>query len=275
MNKGQLKKYLDRIAEGKSINWGVFLKLTEDLSFSESQLSQIFSWKKIKGGKYQVAIRDRLAFIRLKSTCELPLAKDRVTASLSGNSHRQAVSGSLLHLLGEGQNMPSTVVIDQNGDFHSELKLHHNLLVVENLENFLSLIKKREQASLWLGKAWQGDILFAYGNAVSNQLHRLFFAHYDNIQCLLDLDLGGFDIFKNIFMLYQEGRQIDGKEVNERCQFSLSAYYLEKYQQLGRPMTPQEYKQLIGRNYPESLRAVIDIVLNNQQFAEQEILLWD
>jgi len=265
MNKVSLAKYLDNIEKNKPINLAPFLKLAESFGLAETQLRQLLSWKKIKGGKHEITVLNMLAFQELKTQFKLSKAQNRVSASIAGNSHSQRVSGSLLSLLGNQQSFPQLVVIDSDGNFQTPVSLHSNLLVIENLENFLALIKRRDYLVSWLDKAWSCDIIFADGNAVSNKLHQQFFTQYDKIRCLLDIDLGGFEIFKNIQSLLP----------HTKCEFLLSDNYLNKYVQYGQQISTQDYAKLTSRSYPKNLRGAVNTVLKYKKFAEQEILLWD
>jgi len=273
MNKTALTQYLENIEKNKAINLGQFLKLIEPCGWSENQLRKILGWKKIKGDKYQIHILDKLAFETLKADFHLPKSSicvsDRVHASIAGNSHTQRVSGSLLTLLGHAQSFPQLIVFDKDGGYQTPASLHHNLLVIENLENFLALIKCRDYLVSWLGlepnQAWDCDIVYADGNAISNKLHQQFFCHYDTIRCLLDIDLGGFEIFKNIYALLADNY----------CEFVLSEYYLNQYLQYGKPINAVDYSKLTSRHYPKNLQQALDTVLKYKKFAEQEILLWD
>jgi len=258
--------YLEKIRLSKNINVPVFLKKSEALSISEEQLLKIISWKKIKGSEYSVTIIDIEAFGHLIERFPTQIISNRVEASIAGNSHSKRVSGSMVTLLAYQQIFPQVVVFDKKGGYQTQGKLYSNLLIIENLENFLILIKHPDYLTRWLGNKWACDIVYAHGNAVSNQLHQQFFSHYKHIRCLLDIDPGGFKIYKSIYNLVP-------KKV---CEYVLSDYYLNKYRQYGYAITHQEKQELLtlAPFYPKQLEQVINTILKHNKFAEQEILLW-
>jgi len=242
------------------------LSLAESFSINDTQLAEIFSWKKINNKQYSVSIIDKQLFDRLMERFPLHKVTNRQQASIAGNSHNKRVSGSLLSFLAYQQTFPQLIVFAKDGSYElppSKQSQHHNLLIIENLENFLSLIKNPDELNQWLDDEWPCDIVYAQGNAIGNHLHQQFFCQYDKIRCLLDIDLGGFEIFKNINKL----------TVATSCTYVLSQYYLEKYIQFGNPVSQQQRSELEQGNYPQALEKVIKTVLEYNQFAEQEILL--
>ncbi len=259
--------YLENIRQSKNINVPVFLKKSKAVSINEEELLKIVSWKKIKGNEYSVTIIDTEAFEHLIERFPTQIISNRVEASIAGNSHSKRVSGSMVTRLAYQQTFPQVVVFDNKGYYQTPGELHSNLLIIENLENFLALIKHPDYLITWLGNEWPCDIIYASGNAISNQLHRQFFSHYKHIRCLLDIDPGGFKIYKSICNLVP-------KRV---CEYVLSDYYLNKYRQYGNIFTHQERQQLLvlARSYPKRLEQAINTVLEHNKFAEQEILLWN
>ena len=263
MNKANLAKYLEKINRNQSLNIDLFLKSAAPFSVTETQLLKILSWKKIKAKLYSVTILDSKAFNELIQQYPLNPITDRIDASTAGNSHSKAVSGSMLSLLAHQNSFPQLVIFSSDGDYKTPNSLHKNLLIIENLENFLAVIKQPDTLNLWLDKEWSCDIVYAQGNAISNKLHQKFFSQYDKIRCLLDIDLGGLDIFKNIRTLAS----------SSQCEFVLSDYYFEKYIQYGNPLTQQQRLKIQQGDYPKALEQVRKIILKYNQFAEQEILL--
>ncbi|MFK5985634.1 MAG: hypothetical protein QM479_09425 [Pseudomonadota bacterium] len=274
MSKSLFIKYLNRIKDKKLINIKQFIQCAQLNACSETELLKIFSWKKIKATHYQITILNPSLFNQLKSRFQaksLTPVSNRVQASLLGQSHSQAVSGSMLIVLGYQQNLPQVVICDEKGNYKTTHSLHQHLLVIENLENFLALIKQThakriELLAKWLDAPWPCDIVYAEGNSISNKLHQKFLSQYNIIRCLLDIDLGGLTIFKNIYNLVLPGTQ---------CEFVLSDYFLKKYHQYGHPCSEQQYLQLINYQCPIILQTVYTLLKKNKKFAEQEILLKD
>jgi len=264
MSKARFARYLYQIQHSKPVNWGIFSTLAESYSITNDQLSQIFCWQKINNKQYQVTITNLLLFEQLISRFPLLNISNRKTASIAGNSHKHRVSGSLLSLLAYQQAFPQLILFTHDGSYQTPHSLHQHLLVIENLENFLSLIRNPDDVSQWLDDDWPCDIVYAQGKAIGNKLHQQFFCQYDKIRCLLDIDSGGFDIFKTI-------HQLAGQT---SCHFVLSQYYLKKYQRYGNPISQDQRSEMDKQQYPEALNEVIQTVRKYNQFAEQEILLW-
>ncbi len=263
MNKSSFAKYLDKINNNQPINIDLFLKAAEHYSLTETQLLKILNWKKIKAKIYSVLVLNDKAFNELMQQYPLSPIANRIDASIAGNSHSKAVSGSMISLLAHQTYFPQLVIFSSNGNYQTPATLHKNLLIIENLENFLSLIQQTDKLSIWLDKEWPCDIVYAQGNAISNQIHQKFFSQYDKIRCLLDIDLGGLDIFKNINNLAS----------SSHCEFVFSHYYFEKYIQYGNPLTQQQRLKIQQGDYPKALEQIRKTILKYNQFAEQEILL--
>jgi len=266
MNKASFAIYLDKIRDLRPINYALFLKSAEMHLLNETQLEKFFTKVKVKGGKYQLSIIDSMAFDNLIQHYSTLHPTTRVEASIAGDSHLKRVSGSLLTLLAHQKLFPQVIMINSKGFYQTPNKLHHHLLIIENLENFLALITQPGYLDRWLDEPWPCDIVYAGGNSICNKLHQQFFCHYDKIRCLLDIDLGGFDIFKSIVSLVPQ---------TTICEFVLSDYYLKKYLQYGKIFTNQKYIDLLSRRYPKQLQLTFDMVKKHKKFAEQEILLWD
>ncbi len=263
MNKSSFAKYLEKINNNQPINIDLFLKSAEPYSLTETQLLKILNWKKIKAKIYSVSVLNDKAFNELMKQYPFSPIANRIDASIAGNSHSKAVSGSMLSLLAHKNSFPQLVIFSSNGNYQTPTSLHNNLLIIENLENFLSLIQQPDKLNIWLGEEWSCDIVYAQGNVISNQIHQKFFSQYDKIRCLLDIDLGGLDIFKNINKLAS----------SSHFEFVFSHYYFKKYIQYCNPLTQQQKLKIQQTNYPHALDRVIKIILKYNQFAEQEILL--
>ena len=215
-----------------------------------------------------MTIIDQDAFKKLIQQFTIKSPSTRVEASVAGDSHSHRVSGSLLTILFYQQDFPQLIVFDQDANYriNSQLsnKAHQHLLIIENLENFLALIQNPAHLDIWLDKHWDCDIVYASGNAINNKLHQKFFSQYDKIRCLLDIDSGGFKLFKSISKLVAE---------NTLCEFVLSDDYVNKHKRYGRLYSNEDYIKLINSTYPQSLKKAYDLVIATKKFAEQEILL--
>lgn len=100
------------------------------------------------------------------------------------------------------------VVLNCTDHTNTPVKLSQNLLIMENQENFV----QKDKTLNFLMKEIPGfnddqlDMVFASGNAITNKLNKAFFKQYSRIDCLLDLDIGGLEIFQSIDKLTQHSK---------------------------------------------------------------------
>ena len=130
--------------------------------------------------------------------------EDRFSAAKAGDSHRHAVSQAMVILWSVHSNHP-VVVLNDVDKINSPVTLSKRLLIIENQENFI----QKQRTLHFLQHQFSDynvenlDIAHGSGNAMSNRLNKAFFNQYQQIDCLLDLDMGGLEIFKNLINLTQ------------------------------------------------------------------------
>lgn len=192
----KLAGYLSDIQSGKLINFPVFCKELTKKQISELTIREIFAAELVKPKRYRITVLDQKVFEEMCQRFQMSASDNRVSAALSGNSHRASVSGSYLLLRRLSETHP-VVVWFEAGEVVCPVQTADTLLLVENLENFIAL-----QATLDLLVSWgvdiqcdQLDVVFGSGNQVTNQLHMPFLRRYRRVYCLFDLDLGGIRMF--------------------------------------------------------------------------------
>jgi len=130
----------------------------------------------------------------------------RVDQALIGNSHGARVSGAMVTIRSAIHPHPEVVIANDNGEITLPPKraLGSRLVIVENLENFLSLEGTLDLLpTCGLHFEWRkADILYGSGNTVTNHLLSPFFQEYREIGCLFDPDPGGIRMCDT---LYQRG----------------------------------------------------------------------
>ena len=158
------------------------------------------------------------------------------------------------------------VVLNDKDKINSPITLSKRLLIVENQENFI-----QKQCTLHFLQqqfpdfnAKNLDIAHGSGNAISNRLNKAFFKQYQQIDCLLDLDIGGLEIFKNLINLTQHKNLnfllppcADGLLVNSKISL-------------------QESHLLVLRQYHQQyalLQPVIQLMTKHKKMLEQELYL--
>ncbi|MCL7944022.1 hypothetical protein [Marinobacter sp. ATCH36] len=119
----------------------------------------------------------------------------RIDQSSLGNSHGSRVSGAMVTVRSARQPHPQVVMVNDQGEISAPLGSTPaaRLVIVENLENFLSLDGTLSLLpTCGLSPAWQdADILYGSGNSITNILLTPFFQQYQEIGCLFDPDPGG------------------------------------------------------------------------------------
>lgn len=263
----QLENYLKNIKCGKPINFDSFRKELHQHGYDNQTIFSIFSTQKIAKSKYQVDILDESGFAKLQENFPAYAVSDRVSAARSGNSHKRPVSQAMVIIWAKQQSHP-VVVLNDGLIIKTTAALGQRLLVIENQENFV----QKDQTLAFLKHQFPHfnddmlDIAHAGGNAISNRLNKLFFAHYQQIDCLLDLDIGGLTIFANLCQLTQ----------HPRLNFLLPPCAGELLEQSKIDLQEKNLAEL--RKFREAyplLNPAIELMVNHKKMLEQEMYLQD
>ncbi|HIL04032.1 MAG TPA: hypothetical protein EYG05_06125 [Candidatus Thioglobus autotrophicus] len=200
----QIYKYLNKIKFGERLNFESFRKQLLKQGFDDKTVFKIFETKRTSRSSYLVKVLDQELFAQLLIDFPEHIIKDRVSASNAGDSHRHRVSQAMIILWSAQSNHP-IVVLNNADKINSPVTLSKRLLIIENQENFI----QKKRTLRFLQQQFSDfnddnlDIAHGSGNAISNRLNKTFFNHYQQIDCLLDLDMGGLEIFKNLINLTQ------------------------------------------------------------------------
>jgi hypothetical protein len=262
----QICNYFKKIENHEPINFDVFAKLLNEEGVNSETILNIFSANKIgRSNSYQVNIKNRESFNKLSVRFPECSISDRISAAEAGNSHRHPVSKAML-VLWPYQSEHPVVVLNSADHINTPVKLSQNLIIMENQENFV----RREAMLNFLMKEIPGfnddqlDVVFASGNAITNKLNKAFFNHYSRIDCLLDLDIGGLEIFQSLDRLTQHPAL---NFLLPNCVESL----LSKYGMILKDHHLPRLRKL-AENCPKLDRA-FRLIAKNQKMLEQEIYL--
>lgn len=193
--------YLNQIKNAKPINFNCFASVfVNTTGMPTKALYEIFIAEKITQSGFLVSVIDPHRFDLLLAEYPLQTISNRVTAAKAGNSHQHRVSVSMIVLMPACKTHPVVVLNDENTGINSPIPLSRNLLVIENQEVFLQKENILKQLSPKFSNN-EPDIAYASGNAITNRLNKDFFMHYQHINCLLDLDIGGLEIFASLVNL--------------------------------------------------------------------------
>ncbi len=264
----QIFKYLENIRNGKPINFDCFREKLSSEGYDDQTILKIFATQKIsKSSRYQVGIIDQERFAQLQADFPEYTINNRVSAAQAGDSHKHPVSQAMIILWPSRQNHPLVILNDKDG-IKAPVKLGQRLLIIENQENFV----QKDLTLAFLKCQFPGfndqalDIAWGSGNAISNRLNKAFFNHYQHIDCLLDLDMGGLKTFANICEL----------TAHPRISFLLPPCADEQLKNSKIDLQNEHLPDLrkFHKNYP-LLRPVIDLMVRYLKMLEQEIYLQD
>jgi hypothetical protein len=196
-----LRFYLEQICDGKAINYDQFLlKLPTHYHASRTT---IFQTKLIsaKPKKWEVKCTDETIFNELWALSATP--ESRVHASALGNSHNQSVSANLIMVYHQslGENLcPSVVYVSGENTFQT-FQSKKRLLLIENEENFIrhrAFCQTISQLSAKDITISNTDIALGGGNRATSKFLIQWYAHYDEVFCAFDYDLGGLKMFDTL-----------------------------------------------------------------------------
>lgn len=262
-----ISKYLENIKSGRPINFDSFCKQLLRQEYDTQTILKIFSAKKISKSSYQVSIIDEDQFASLQSDFPDYAITNRVSAAMAGDSHKHPVSQAMIILWPNQQSHPVVILNDVSG-IKAPVTLSRRLLIIENQENFVqkdkSLAFLKHQFPDFNDEAL--DIAWGSGNAISNRLNKAFFNHYQHIDCLLDLDIGGLTTFVNLCELTS----------HPRINFLLPPCAAELLKQ-SRINLQNEHRSVLRKfrdNYP-ALQPAIELIVSHKKMLEQEIYLQD
>jgi hypothetical protein len=261
----QISKYLIKIKSGELLNFDSFSKQLLQQGYDEKTILEIFETKKVSRLRYLVNVLDQDRFLQLQIDYPEHTITDRVSAAQAGDSHKHPVSQAMIVLWSAKNNHP-IVVLNDTDKINSPVILSKRLLIIENQENFIqkqrTLHFLQQQFSDF--NAENLDIVLGSGNAISNKLNKAFFNHYEQIDCLLDLDIGGLEIFKNLVNLTR----------HSNLNFLLPPCADKLLNQS--KIHLQEHYLTVLRQYHEQyplLRPVIELMSKHQKMLEQELYL--
>lgn len=263
----QIFKYLNNIKSGKPINFDCFCKKLYSKGYDSQTIFEIFSTQKISKSSYLVSIIDAERFALLQTDFPEYEVTSRVSAALAGDSHKHPVSQAMIILWSNQQTHPVVVLNDICG-IKAPVTLGQRLLIIENQENF---VQKNETVA-FLKRQFPDfndealDIAWGSGNAISNRLNKAFFNHYQHIDCLLDLDIGGLATFANIYELTS----------HPRISFLLPPCADEQLKNSKIDLQNEHLSALrkFCENYPR-LRSAIELMIHHKKMLEQEMYLPD
>ncbi len=196
----RLRTYLEKIKQGKGINYVAFLGLLPE-QYCEHQ-RELFKTQlmSIKPKKWRVRCINPNFFNELWELSEKP--KTRPIAAAKGDSHQCVVSASLLLVYHQGvTDLRPDVVYIANNKILQPFTCKPTLLLIENEENFIHYTLFCQLISQWLGEEIDLttlDIAFGSGNKMTTARLIEWYAQYNKVLCAFDYDFGGLQMFQTL-----------------------------------------------------------------------------
>jgi hypothetical protein len=266
MSLKQIKRYLDNIENNKPINLSKFFKVVDVLSLETSRASDDIKAYKHSGDLYIVTEIEA----KLKQELYLLTSSNdwnRESLAKQNRSHGANVDGSFI-IIRSSNNLPTLITIGGNGEVVSGFEQKQQALLIENRQNFLKINETMKFIKEYANSDLPPDldIIFTEGNAITNALHKPFLSEYEHLSLLLDFDLGGLTIAKNLTELLPNTsmKLILPLDIEERLSKVVEVKppdYLEKVFDL-------------GSNYP-ILTVAASIIHKHKKILEQESYLND
>lgn len=238
ISRTQLLGYLDKLSREEPLPEPKLYQAADQFGLSIDQLLANATRSHIRRDlvRYSGVDQDTLAQWQLMA--EERHAVARIDQSIMGNSHGARVSGAMVNVRSIRQPHPQVVMVNDQGEISAPPGSTPavRLIIVENLENFLSLDGTLSLLpACGLSPAWQeADILYGSGNSITNILLTPFFQQYQEIGCLFDPDPGGIRMCDT---LYQRGNLpplyfLAPADLRERLSASTRELNMKQRQQL-------------------------------------------
>lgn len=189
-------------------DWPKLRKMLVNQEVTPATLDSLFRAHRADGGGYLVEILDREGYQALGDHLGIWAdMKDRASAAIHGKSHAVPVSGNLVVVKCPGNDQPVVFECNGKGQWMYPTPPGTELVLVENLENFLARGKLfpylRDACGVTVAER-ATDIAYAAGNAITKGCNATWLATYETVYCFFDIDAGGFRMFEALRRLMRE-----------------------------------------------------------------------
>lgn len=239
ISRSQLLSYLDKLSREEPLSEPKLYQAADQFGLAIDQLLASATRSHIRRDLVTYSGVDQDTLAQWQRMADERHAVTRIDHSIMGNSHGARVSGAMVTVRSRRQPHPQVVMVNDQGDISAPPGSvpAARLIIVENLENFLSLDGTLSLLpTCRLSPAWQeADILYGSGNSITNILLTTFFQQYQEIGCLFDPDPGGIRMCDT---LYQRGDLpplyfLAPADLRERLSASRREINMKQRQQLG------------------------------------------
>ena len=195
ISRSQLLGYVDKLSREEPLSEPKLKQAADQFGLSIDQLLANAIRSHIRRDLVIYSEVDQDTLVQWQRIAEERHEIPRIDQSSMGNSHGARVSGAMVNVRSARQPHPQVVMVNDQGEISAPWGSNPaaRLVIVENLENFLSLDGTLSLLpACGLSPAWQdADIVYGSGNSITNILLTPFFQQYQEIGCLFDPDPGG------------------------------------------------------------------------------------
>ena len=196
----RLRDLYQEVGINEPLDWPRLKQLLIKQGVTPATLDQLFRANPAEAGLYGVEILDQVGYQTLGD--HLGIWADmstRASAAVHGKSHALPVSGNLVVVQSPHNSQPVVFECSSEGQWTYPTSPATELVLVENLENFLARDALppylRDHCGVAVNRG-NLDIAYAAGNAITKACNSPWFGSYQRIYCLFDIDTGGFRIYE-------------------------------------------------------------------------------
>jgi hypothetical protein len=204
----RLRALFHEVDSIEPLDWPKLRRLLIKQDVTPATLDQLFHARRIDGGGYQVDILDPEGYQALGDHLGIWAdMTDRASAAVHGKSHAVPVSGNLVVVKSPSNPQPVVFECDSKGHWIYPTLPATELVLVENLENFLArdvLLPYLRDACGVAVTEDSVDIAYAAGNAITKACNAAWLTCYETVYCFFDIDTGGFRMYEALRRLMVE-----------------------------------------------------------------------
>ncbi|MDP0588269.1 MAG: DUF2220 family protein [Candidatus Endonucleobacter bathymodioli] len=268
----RLRTLFHEIDNKKPCNWPKLRKLLIKRDVTPATLDQLFHASRAAGDRYLVEVLNPAHYQTLGDRLGIWADfSNRASAAIHGKSHAVPVSGNLVVVKNASNPHPVVFECDSEGHWTYPTLTGTELVLVENLENFLArdgLIAYLRDACGVVADMENTDIAYAAGNAITKACNNTWLASYETVYCFFDIDAGGFRMFEALRRL-MEGQSVDIQFVTPK---DLGALLDATHRQL----TEDEREKLAKYQHCDPpINLLANTLINAGKSLEQEVYLND
>ena len=268
----RLRALFREVDNNMPCDWPSLRRLLIKHGVTSATLDNLFLPHRVNGGGYLVEILDQVGYQALGDHLGVWAdMKDRASAAIHGKSHAIPVSGNLVVVKCPCNDQPLVFECSREGQWTYPAQPGTELILVENLENFLARDKVFPYLRDVCGVAVEEittDIAYAAGNAITKACNTAWLAKYKTVYCFFDIDAGGFRMFEALRRLMLE-HEVEVRFVAPR---ELAALLAKTHRQL----TEKDREKLVPyQRCAPPINLLASTLLQTGKSLEQEVYLND